>query len=138
MWKRLSLIRQWRRRFGTEIIATIEGASQMGCRVIEMHPTLTATGATRKHSKNPKTHPNLNVPLPGFWLSGWGLCCRWLLQSVANCCKLLQESGSRLKLLQTVAICCNLLQNQKPADSASRCVPPVALVDEGANQNRWT
>jgi hypothetical protein len=24
------------------------------------------------------------VPLPGFWLFGWGLCCRWLLQSVAK------------------------------------------------------
>jgi hypothetical protein len=69
--------------------------------------------SNKKTLQKPKDASQPYVPLPGFWLSGWGLCCRWLLQSVANCCKLLQESGSRLKLLQTVAICCNLLQNPK-------------------------
>jgi hypothetical protein len=68
----------------------IEGASQMGCRAIEVHPTLTATGATRKHSKTPTTHPNLMFHyrvfgcLDGVFAAGG---CYNLLQSVANCCE---------------------------------------------------
>src|ERR1700683_5129693 len=57
---------------------------------------------------------------------------------VAICCKLLQTRADGEKccrMLQTVAICC---KTRKSADSASRCVPPIALVDEGANRYRWT
>ena len=90
------------------------------------------------NEKTPKTlsdasHPY--VPLPGFWLSGRGLCSRWLLQSVAICYRrglTAKNVADCYKRLQSVAIRENL------ADWASRCVPPIALVDEGANRNRWT
>src|ERR1700733_12689916 len=65
----------------------IDGASQMGCRGIEVHPTLTATGATRKHSKNPTTHPNLMFHYRCFGSLGGvfaaGGCCN-LLQTVTD------------------------------------------------------
>jgi hypothetical protein len=65
----------------------IDGASQTGCRGIEVHPTLTATGATRKHSKNPTTHPNLMFHYRVFGCLGGvfaaGGCCN-LLQTVAD------------------------------------------------------
>src|SRR5580658_3182871 len=44
-------------------------------------------------------------------------------------------AGGCYKRLQSVAIC---YKTRKSADSASRCVPPIALVDEGANRYRWT
>src|ERR1700678_3561522 len=94
--------------------------------------------SNRKTTQKPNDASHPYVPLRGFWLSRRGLFYRWLLQSVANCCKLLQPSGSRLKLLQTVTNGCNLLQIQELQNSASRCAPTIALVGEGANRNRWT
>jgi hypothetical protein len=68
----------------------IEGASQLGCRVIEMHPTRTAIEATRKHSKKPTPHPNLmfHYRVLAVWESSLlpvvvAICCK-LLQSVAG------------------------------------------------------
>jgi hypothetical protein len=88
----------------------IEGASRPGCKSIEMHPARTSTGATRDHQKNPTTHPNPYVPLPGFWLPGSRR--RWwsVLQTVAICCNLLQAPAGNPTLLQTVSDGCNLLQ----------------------------
>jgi hypothetical protein len=65
----------------------IDGASQMGCRGIEVHPTLTATGATRKHSNNATTHPSLmfHYRVLAVWEGSLlpGGCCN-LLQTVAD------------------------------------------------------
>ena len=111
MWKRLSLIRQWRRRLGTEINRRIEGASQVGCKVIEMHPTRTATGPIRKHPRNPTTHPTLmfHYRVLAVWEGSLlpvvvAICCTlftncctplWAARKVADC------SQSVHKLLHT-------------------------------------
>jgi len=112
----------------------IDGASQMGCRGIEVHPTLTATGATRKTSKNPTTHPNLMFHYRGFGCLGGvfaaGGCCN-LLQTVAG-------GGCRRKMLQTVTSCCNLLQNAKICRFGVLIGSPRFHSRWGRTQYRWT
>jgi hypothetical protein len=67
--------------------------------------------SNKKPPQNPTTHPNLYVPLPGFWLPASRR--RWwsVLQTVANCCNLLQAPAGNPRLLQTVSDGCNLLQS---------------------------
>src|ERR1700683_2229012 len=88
----------------------------------------------KKTPQKPNNASHPYVPLPGFWLSGRGLYCRWLLQSVANCCRFrlaAKTVADCYKRLQSVAIRENL------RDWASRCVPPIVLVDEGASRYQW-
>ncbi len=105
----------------------------MGCRVIEMHPTRTATGATRKHSKNPTTHPTLMFHYRVFGCLGGvfaaGDCCN-LLHFVH---KLLHTpvDGDKSCILftkcsQTVAHCQKSCKLGVPTD------PAIAYVYEGA------
>jgi hypothetical protein len=82
----------------------IDGASQMGCRGIEVHPTLTATGATRKHSKNPTTHPNLMFHYRVFGCLGG-------VFAAGGCCKLLQTVAAIGLAAKTVANCYKRLQS---------------------------
>ena len=85
----------------------------------------------KDHNKNQTTHPNPYVPLPGFWLSGSGLRCRWLLQSVANCFRRGLTAETVADCSQTVAIGC---KTRKSADSVSRWVRAIPFLDEGANR----
>ena len=135
--KRLSLVRKWRRRFGTAIIAKSMGAYQMGCRLIEMHPARSATGATKNRPKKPTTHPNLMFPLPDFG------CLRGVF-AARGCCNLLHFVHKLLhtyvdgdkscilftKCSQTVA------QPRKVAIRLHDRFLPVAFGCEGANSSK--
>src|ERR1700722_1664343 len=102
------------------------GASQMGCKVIEMHPTRTATGAAMKHSKKTPTHPILMFHYRCFDCLGGvfaaGGCCN-LLQTVAICCRRSLTAEIVAECSQTVAICFKI---QKSAHSASRWARPIS------------
>jgi hypothetical protein len=76
----------------------IEGASQTGCKLAQMHPARTPTGATERSPKNPTTHPNLMFHYRVFG-------CLGLVFAAGGCCNLLQTvagAGWLPKLLQTV------------------------------------
>src|SRR5260370_15755508 len=71
----------------------------------------------------------LYVPLPGFWLSGSRLCCRWVLQAVANRFRRPPTSETVAGCSQTVAIGCRM---RKSDDSVSRHVRAITFLEEVA------
>src|ERR1700679_2709486 len=122
------LLWQWRRRLGTRFRLQNRPSDEMADNCSDRRRPQVPDGASTTRPKQPTRQTILYVPLPGFWLSGRGLYCRWLLQSVAICCRFrlaAKTVADCYKRFQSVAIRENL------ADWASRCVPPIALVDEG-------
>src|SRR5450755_1324245 len=101
-------------------------ASQAGCRSTEMNTDRTSTASTKRPGKNQTTHPNPYVPLPGLWLFGGRLCCRWLLQAVADCCRCALTAEPVADGSQTVASCCKM---RKSPDSVSREACAIPLLD---------
>src|SRR5471030_648680 len=92
--------------------------------------------SNKKTAKTPNNASQPYVPLPGVWLPGSHLPCRWVLQSVANCFRRPPTIETVADCSQTVAIGC---KPRKSADSVSRRVCAIPFLDEGAiRQNRWT
>jgi len=112
----------------------IEGASRVGCKVIEMHPVRTATGAIGKQPKNPTMHPTLMFHYRVFG----GLKAIFAAAEVAICCILLTNCCRRISRVKTVADCsqtvCNLLHSADPVELNYDALPAFWIWSNGAAQ----
>lgn len=94
-------VRGWWRRFGTAEIAN-QGRIANGMQAHRNASRPIHNRSNKKTAKKPKNASRPYVPLPGFGLPGSGLCCRWMLQSVALGLQTVAHPRAGRKRLQAV------------------------------------